>query len=310
MISRRTRALATLLSALAGAHLLQAQSTAADVAAERASYVEWLGTAANSPLAAVAQQPIGAGLRLGPDDTDIPLRGVPEHRVTIRGGTVRLEGPDGSRIVPRGRPVALGRYGLAVAGAGERTVLTVFADTGARKSASHFEYDPAFVFEGTLAPAAKPGTVRVLAMDGVETEAAEAGSVTVPIGGTKVRLRVRRISTSEEESELELFFRDGTNGTDTYPAGRFVSLVPLGGTRYRLDFNRARNPFCAYSSAYPCPAPWSGNTISSAVRAGERYEGGGLEVPAEAGAGTSGQASGGSADAAAGAARKPGGARR
>ena len=65
----------------------------------------------------------------------------------------------------------------------------------------------------------------------------------------------------------------------TYPAGRFVPLVPARGGRYRLDFNRARNPFCAYSSAYPCPAPWRGNTIPAPVEAGERYLGGGLDAP-------------------------------
>ena len=82
-----------------------------------------------------------------------------------------------------------------------------------------------------------------------------------------------------EESELEIYFRDGTNGEGSYPAGRFVALVPESGGRYRLDFNRARNPFCAYSTAYPCPAPWRGNTIAAPVRAGERYSGGGLNVP-------------------------------
>jgi uncharacterized protein (DUF1684 family) len=122
--------------------------------------------------------------------------------------------------------------------------------------------------------------VRVLALDGIETDAAEAGSVLVPIGGSPVRLRVRRIPTGfEGESELEIFFRDGTNAEGTYPAGRFVSLVPVGEGRYRLDFNRARNPFCAYSSAYPCPAPWRGNTIDTNVEAGEPYLGGGLSAP-------------------------------
>jgi uncharacterized protein (DUF1684 family) len=82
-----------------------------------------------------------------------------------------------------------------------------------------------------------------------------------------------------EESELEIFFRDETNGKGTYPAGRFVSLTPLADGQYRLDLNRARNPFCAYNSVYPCPAPWRGNTISAAVRAGERYVGGGLDTP-------------------------------
>ena len=64
----------------------------------------------------------------------------------------------------------------------------------------------------------------------------------------------------------------------SYPAGRFVSLLPRPDGSYFLDFNRARNPFCAYNTVYPCPAPWSGNNLPDAVKAGERYEGGGLEV--------------------------------
>ena len=260
-----------------------AQTTASAVAAERAAYVEWLQTAPTSPLAALAQQPVGPGLRLGPADADIPLADVPEQQVRVEGGAVRVTSSAGSRIVPRGRPVRIGRYSLAAAGAGDRSVITVFADSGTRKPAAHFPYDPALAFEGTLAPPVPGGRVRVLAVDGIEAEAVEAGTVTVPIGGTKVRLTVRRIPTDLDESELEIFFRDGTNGTDTYPAGRFVSLIPLGGDRYRLDFNRARNPFCAYSTAYPCPAPWRGNAIGAPVRAGERYAGGGLEVPPAAG---------------------------
>ena len=86
------------------------------------------------------------------------------------------------------------------------------------------------------------------------------------------RLAVRRIPGDDEESDLETYFRDATNGHGSYPAGRFVTLSPLPDGHYRLDFNRARNPFCAYSSAYACPAPWSGNGLSGPVRAGERYD--------------------------------------
>jgi uncharacterized protein (DUF1684 family) len=50
-----------------------------------------------------------------------------------------------------------------------------------------------------------------------------------------------------------------------------VSLAPLGNGKFLLDFNRARNPFCAYSSVFPCPAPWPGNTIAARVEAGETY---------------------------------------
>jgi uncharacterized protein (DUF1684 family) len=95
-----------------------------------------------------------------------------------------------------------------------------------------------------------------------------------------IRLRVLRIpSPGSDESELTIFFRDGSNAAGSYPAGRFVELIPIDSARYRLDFNRARNPFCAYNTVYPCPAPWRGNTIPVPIRAGERYLGGGLTTP-------------------------------
>ena len=115
--------------------------------------------------------------------------------------------------------------------------------------------------------------------DGIEVQATEAGAVLVPLaGGT--RLRVLRIPSGEEEYDLEIFFRDDSNGHGSYPAGRFVTLIPQQGGRYRLDFNRARNPFCAYNTVYPCPAPWPGNVVHAAIEAGERYTGGGLESAA------------------------------
>ena len=272
---RRAGSLVWLLSLAAGS--ARAQS---DFARERVDYVTWLISAPTSPLAAVAQQPIGAGLRLGPADADVPLEGVGEYRVVARSGVVRLTHVADSRILPRGVPVRLGSFMLTAGGSPGRDVLTVFDPRHPRKPPAYYDTRPSLVFRGPLAPPARRGTLRVLGVDGIEVEAAEAGSVLVPIGGTRVRLRVLRLPSPEgEESELEIFFRDETNGQGTYPGGRFVSLLPEAAGRYRLDFNRARNPFCAYSSAYPCPAPWPGNTIPAPVAAGERYEGGGLADP-------------------------------
>lgn len=278
MILRLPALVSTAILALA--QPAASQSPPPDLVRERAAYAEWLATAPNSPLAAVAQQPIGPGIRLGPPDADVPLAGVPEHRVAESGGAVVLEGPSGTRALPSGRPVALGEFIVSAGGVRGRRVLTVYGPKPQGKGADYYAYDPGVVFTGPMEPPERPGRVRVLALDGVEVEAAEAGTVSVPIGGRSVRLRVRRIPTGgEDESELEIYFRDGTNGQGTYPAGRFVSLLPLPDGRYRLDFNRARNPFCAYSSAFPCPAPWRGNTIEAKVEAGERYLGGGLSVP-------------------------------
>lgn len=244
----------------------------ADLARERAAYAEWLATAANSPYLAVAQQPIGPGLRIGPEGSDLPLEGVPEQRVTQQGAVVTLEGPGGRRPLPRQRPVTLGRFTVVAGGTAGRAVLAVFAPRERRGTPTYYPHAGSVVFEGPLIPPDSARTVRLLAPDGVDVEATEAGTVAVPLGGVTTHLRVMRIpDPGTGESELEIFFRDGTNGRGTYPAGRFVSLVPAGEGRWRLDFNRARNPFCAYSTAYACPAPWRGNVVPIAVEAGERY---------------------------------------
>ncbi|WP_432984503.1 DUF1684 domain-containing protein [Dactylosporangium sp. CA-233914] len=78
---------------------------------------------------------------------------------------------------------------------------------------------------------------------------------------------------------LFLPFRDGTSGTETYGAGRYLTdtvkgthgrgVDPLPDGRVRLDFNYAYNPSCAYRPLYQCPlAPWE-NRLETEIRAGE-----------------------------------------
>jgi hypothetical protein len=256
-----------------------AAQTPPDVAMERSGYLAWLKKAPNSPLSAVAQQKIGDGVRLGPSGAEIPLAGIEEYRVYPSGGDLVLDGPGGMRPIGRGRPYRIGKYALYLTGPQPGTVLTVFADGDGREPPGYYDYDGSMVFTGPLLRSERPGHVRVLTSDGMEAEAAEVGTVVVPLGG-RTSLRVLRIPVAgSDESELEIFFQDVTNGDGSYPAGRFVSLIPAADGRFRLDFNRARNPFCAYSPVYACPLPWRGNVIAEPVRAGERYSGGGLENP-------------------------------
>ena len=278
----RLTGIVALVSTLSGGRLTLAAQTPPHVTMERAGYLAWLKDAANSPLFAIAQRPLGTGLRLGPPDADIPLDGIAEHRLVLDGTTVVLQGTADTSQVSHSRSFQLGSYTLYLTSSPSGPIVTVFQRTSGRQPPGYYPYHPSLVFIGPLFPPEQPGKVRVLGADGIEVEATEAGSVLVPLSG-KTRLRVLRIPLGGgEESELEIFFRDSSNGDGSYPAGRFVSLVPAGDRKFRLDFNLARNPFCAYSSAYPCPVPWKGNTIAEPVRAGERYSGGGLEpAPAE-----------------------------
>lgn len=252
----------------------------ADLGRERQAYVAWLTTAALSPYAAVALQSIGAGLVLGPETGDIPLAGLVRTELREARGAVTLRAAGREVSVPRGRPVPLdSTRRLVVNGAPGRTVAIVYGPLRPAPAPAWFDYDPALVLTVELEPPERRGRFRILGPDGLETEAAEAGFVAVRAGGSAGRLRAYRVGAEDDdEAELLIFFRDATNRHGSYPAGRFVELIPLGGRRYRLDFNRARNPFCAYSTVFPCPAPWPGNQLAAALAAGEKYAGGGLEL--------------------------------
>lgn len=248
---------------------------------ERAEFAAWLATSPVSPAAAVAHRPLGAGLTLGPAPADLPVDGLPPHRLVPGRGAPMLEGTGGRRPLAPGRPVALGERTLVVGGPRDSPWVTLFDSAAARKPAGWYPPRPALGFVGPLEPAPRAAAVRLLTLDGIEVEAAEAGRVRVPFGRDTVALVVRRVpDPGAGEVNLEIYFQDPTNGDGTYPAGRFVTLDPLPDGRYRLDFNRARNPFCAYSTAYPCPVPWPGNRIPVRVEAGERYDAGAAAAPA------------------------------
>jgi uncharacterized protein (DUF1684 family) len=77
---------------------------------------------------------------------------------------------------------------------------------------------------------------------------------------------------------LFLPFRDDTNGTETYGAGRYLldaaKSADLGGDpirgTLRLDFNFAYQPSCAFDPRWACPLAPPENWLDVAVRAGER----------------------------------------
>jgi len=67
-------------------------------------------------------------------------------------------------------------------------------------------------------------------------------------------------------------FKDLTNGDTTYGGGRYMD-IRMGEIRdgqVILDFNKAYNPYCAYSDGYNCPVPPVENYLEMAVEAGEK----------------------------------------
>jgi hypothetical protein len=243
-----------------------------DLIAERRAFSDWLGRAPTSPTALIARSPIGAGLSIGPATADLPLDGV-TGQVEEKSGRVVFTDAGGSRTVPVTGTLRIGQYLFSAAGPRGRTVLLVYGDAHRPATPSWYPYDPALSFTVELRGPAIPPPRPRLDGDGIEVEALEVGRVTVPLGPSTSELTVYEMGGGDDEEapELTVYFQDRTNAHGSYPAGRFVALTPAAAGRYRLDFNRARNPYCAYSTIYPCPAPWPGNLIDAPVPAGERY---------------------------------------
>lgn len=67
-------------------------------------------------------------------------------------------------------------------------------------------------------------------------------------------------------------FKDLTNGETTYGGGRYmdISLKNIVDEQITIDFNKAYNPYCAFSDGYNCPIPPTKNHLVRAIEAGEQ----------------------------------------
>ena len=101
------------------------------------------------------------------------------------------------------------------------------------------------------------------------------GRLTFVIHDTTVRLMIYQsrelLQKAETRNYLFVPFTDVTSGDDTYGAGRYIDcqVSDIHDGTLVLDFNKAYNPYCAYTTGYNCPIPPPENNLPVAIRAGE-----------------------------------------
>lgn len=131
-----------------------------------------------------------------------------------------------------------------------------------------FAPEPRYDVVGHLERHATPRVVPVRNVLGDAEEYRSPGVLHFRIDGHDVAL----VPFTASRGRLWLIFRDATAGRDTYGT-RFLYAEPLGDDSYRLDFNRAYNPPCAYNPHTTCPTPVRENVLDIAIPAGEKlYE--------------------------------------
>lgn len=95
------------------------------------------------------------------------------------------------------------------------------------------------------------------------------GDLHFALAGKALRLRVYHAGEGVGTSVF-VPFRDATSGSESYGAGRYLTLELNESDEYDLDFNRAFNPYCAYTDEFECGYPPAENDLPVAVRAGEK----------------------------------------
>ena len=76
----------------------------------------------------------------------------------------------------------------------------------------------------------------------------------------------------EFENYIFLPFTDLSSGAESYGGGRYLDFkeADIISGKLQIDFNKAYNPYCAYTTGYNCPVPPRENDLPVAIKAGEK----------------------------------------
>lgn len=105
------------------------------------------------------------------------------------------------------------------------------------------------------------------------------GKLTFSLHNTTLHLFVYQsqdlLQSAAEKDYLFIPFSDATSGEESYGAGRYLEcyIKDVRGGTLLLDFNKAYNPYCAYTTGYNCPIPPKENDLPVAIRTGEKNYG-------------------------------------
>jgi uncharacterized protein len=119
-------------------------------------------------------------------------------------------------------------------------------------------------------PQPRPTTVGSVA-DGLEHVYDAPGRVEFTLDGQPLALTA---FGGGAPGSLFILFTDATSGVTTYGANRSLRLAaPAADGTVLLDFNRATNLPCAYTTLATCPLPPAENRLTVAIAAGEKMPG-------------------------------------
>jgi uncharacterized protein (DUF1684 family) len=134
------------------------------------------------------------------------------------------------------------------------------------KGIEHFPVKKEWLVRGVFEAYEPPRSIKVPNVLGGTFDMASPGEVVFRKNGESYRLQA--VGGPSDES-LWLIFGDATNGKETYGGGRFLT-IQRAGNFVTIDFNKSRNPPCAFTPYATCPLPNERNKLKLPITAGEK----------------------------------------
>ena len=141
---------------------------------------------------------------------------------------------------------------------------------GALLPVRYYDPDPAFRVPAALEVSPDQPVYDVPTSTGEIRSMQRVGILKFALNGEPTQLSALAETPVRSIDELFIMFKDATNGSETYAAGRYLELPRTATGHYDLDFNRAFHPTCYYNDTYDCPYPPPENRLTFAIPAGER----------------------------------------
>jgi uncharacterized protein (DUF1684 family) len=210
--------------------------------------------------------------------------------MTRQGDTVELAAAPGAGITVDGKPVQqlrlhydaqqkptmvqLGSLTFFLIKRGDKLGVRVKDSASpalaAFRGIDNFAVDASWRVEARFEPYAKPKKIPITNILGMTADEASPGAVVFERGGKTYRLDAL---SEAADGSLFVIFADQTSGRETYGAGRFLDAAKPKDGKVVIDFNKAYNPPCAFTSFATCPLPPAQNHLQLAVTAGEKKYG-------------------------------------
>lgn len=137
---------------------------------------------------------------------------------------------------------------------------------------NYFDVNPDFVFKSQLFEYEPKDTITIFGTKGEERKTVRFGYVKFNYEGKENKINIYQSVARNGMIYYSIWFTDLTTNKETYGVGRYIDFEKSDDPNhiYEIDFNKAYNPYCAYSADYSCAIPTKEDFIQIAIKAGEK----------------------------------------